>query len=115
MVRSTISRFAPVFAASAGVLLLAACGGGSTPVAQTSTSSSPTSSESPTTTATTASPTTSSSATPAAGTAQADGLCKAGDVKLSLGQGDAGAGSVYRPLLITNIKPAPCTIQGFPG
>lgn len=116
MVRRTISRFVPIFAATAGVLALSACGGGSTPTAQTSTSSSPSSTESPTATATSAaSNSESTTKQPAAGTAQADGLCKAGDVKLSLGQGDAGAGSQYRPLLITNIKPTPCTIQGFPG
>ncbi|MEU4669896.1 DUF4232 domain-containing protein [Amycolatopsis sp. NPDC023774] len=44
-----------------------------------------------------------------------NGLCKAGDVTLSFGQGDAGAGSVYRPILIKNSSSKPCTIQGFPG
>ncbi|WP_353074098.1 DUF4232 domain-containing protein [Amycolatopsis carbonis] len=44
-----------------------------------------------------------------------NGLCKAGDVTLSLGQGDAGAGSVYRPILIKNSSSKPCSIQGFPG
>ncbi|MET7997630.1 DUF4232 domain-containing protein [Amycolatopsis sp. NPDC005232] len=44
-----------------------------------------------------------------------NGLCKAGDVTLSLGQGDAGAGSIYRPILIKNSSSKPCTIQGFPG
>jgi hypothetical protein len=44
-----------------------------------------------------------------------NGQCKAGDVKLALGQGDAGAGSRFQPLLITNIGAGPCTIQGFPG
>jgi hypothetical protein len=42
-------------------------------------------------------------------------LCKAADVSLSLGQGDAGAGSSYRPLDIKNTSGKPCTIQGFPG
>ncbi|MGW4482797.1 DUF4232 domain-containing protein [Amycolatopsis sp. NPDC004368] len=42
-------------------------------------------------------------------------LCKAGDVTLSLGQGDAGAGSQYRPILIKNSSSKACTIQGFPG
>ena len=115
MVRRTISRFVPIFAATAGVLALSACGGGSTPAAQTSTSSSPSATESPTGTGAAASSNPDVTKQPAAGTSQADGLCKAGDVKLSLGQGDAGAGSLYRPLLITNTKPTPCTIQGFPG
>jgi hypothetical protein len=110
-----LSRLFPVVAASAGVLALSACGGGATPAASSST---PTTSESPTsTTATTAAPSPSSSApAPSPSAAPVDnGLCKAGDVKLALGQGDAGAGSLYRPLRITNSSSKPCTIQGFPG
>ncbi|MFI5583565.1 DUF4232 domain-containing protein [Amycolatopsis sp. NPDC051758] len=110
-----LSRLFPVVAASAGVLALSACGGGATPAASSST---PTTSESPTsTTATTAASSPSSSApAPAPSAAPVDnGLCKAGDVKLALGQGDAGAGSLYRPLRITNSSSKPCTIQGFPG
>lgn len=42
-------------------------------------------------------------------------LCTAGDLKLSLGQGDAGAGTVWRPLRFTNISKSTCEIQGFPG
>ena len=114
MVRSKISRFFPIFVASAGVLLLSACGSSSTPVAQTTTTSATTASGAPSETPTSVASSPSANS-PAAVPAQADGLCKAGDVKLSLGQGDAGAGSVFRPLLITNIKATPCTIQGFPG
>ncbi|WP_438860620.1 DUF4232 domain-containing protein [Amycolatopsis solani] len=117
MVRTKLSRLFPVVAASAGVFALSACGGGgATPAASSST---PSTSASPTsTTASTATPSPSSStpASSAPAAAPADnGLCKAGDVKLALGQGDAGAGSVYRPLLITNSSAKPCTIQGFPG
>jgi hypothetical protein len=114
MVRTKLSRFFPVVAASAGVLVLSACGsGGTTPAASTST---PSSSESPTpaTTTTVSSASTSTPSSPVAAPVD-NGLCKAGDVKLSLGQGDAGAGSVYRPLLITNAASRPCLIQGFPG
>ena len=114
MVRTKLSRFFPVVAASAGVLALSACGsGGTTPAASTST---PSSSESPTpaTTTTVSSATTSTPSSPVAAPVD-NGLCKAGDVKLSLGQGDAGAGSVYRPLLITNASSKSCLIQGFPG
>jgi len=112
MVRISIPRFLPVVAASAGVLLLSACGGGAGAPAASSSSapSSSTESSSPATTATSSTPKAASQAQPAN-----NGLCKAGDVKLSLGQGDAGAGSVFRPLLITNVSATPCTIQGFPG
>ncbi|OXM71182.1 DUF4232 domain-containing protein [Amycolatopsis vastitatis] len=117
MVRTKLSRLFPVVAASAGVLALSACGsGGTTPAAD---SSAPSSSASPTATPTVTTATSSlGSPTPAAPpVAQPvdNGLCKAGDVQLSLGQGDAGAGSVYRPLLIKNVSAKPCTIQGFPG
>ncbi len=111
-----LSRLFPVVAASAGVLALSACGGGGTTNA--ASSSTPSSSETPTATTTVTTATSSASATPApppAAQPADNGLCKAGDVKLSLGQGDAGAGSVYRPLLITNSSGKPCTIQGFPG
>ncbi|GHG05457.1 hypothetical protein GCM10017567_22040 [Amycolatopsis bullii] len=113
-----LSRFFPVVAASAGVLALSACGGGGTTNA--ASSSTPSSSVSPTatttvTTATSTPATTSAPAEPPAAQPADNGLCKSGDVKLSLGQGDAGAGSVYRPLLITNSSGKPCTIQGFPG
>lgn len=118
MVRTRISRLFPVFAASAGGLLLAACGGGGTTPAASSSTSLSTSSSAPSSTATTAASSPGSSApapAPASAAAAGDGLCKAGDVKLALGQGDAGAGSVYRPLLITNVSAKPCEIQGFPG
>lgn len=42
-------------------------------------------------------------------------LCKSADLELSLGQGDAGAGTVWRPLQFTNTSDANCVIQGFPG
>ncbi|HET6711545.1 DUF4232 domain-containing protein [Amycolatopsis sp.] len=111
-----LSRLFPVVAASAGVLVLSACGGGGTTNA--ASSSTPSTSETPTATTTVTTATSSPASTPAAPPAAQpvdNGLCKAGDVKLALGQGDAGAGSVYRPLLITNASSKPCTIQGFPG
>ncbi len=116
MVRTKLSRLFPVVAASAGVLALSACGGGgATPAASSST---PSTSASPTSTTVTTATSSPSSSTPASSppAQPADnGLCKAGDVKLALGQGDAGAGSTYRPLLITNSSSKPCLVQGFPG
>jgi hypothetical protein len=41
--------------------------------------------------------------------------CKVADLKLSLGGGDAAAGTVYRDLRFTNKGSRTCTIQGFPG
>jgi Protein of unknown function (DUF4232) len=42
-------------------------------------------------------------------------LCNSADIKLSVGRGDAAAGTVYRPLVFTNGGDHPCVIQGFPG
>ncbi|WP_410667282.1 DUF4232 domain-containing protein [Amycolatopsis sp. cmx-4-68] len=116
MVRSKLSRLFPVVAASAGALALAACGsGGTTPAASSSTPSTTASPTSTTVTTATSAPSTSAPASQPVAQPADSGLCKAGDVKLSLGQGDAGAGSTYRPLLITNSSSKPCLIQGFPG
>ncbi|HEU5473243.1 MAG TPA: DUF4232 domain-containing protein [Actinophytocola sp.] len=41
--------------------------------------------------------------------------CRSTELKLSLGQGDAAAGTAYRPLRFTNAGARTCTIQGFPG
>ncbi|MDT8910306.1 DUF4232 domain-containing protein [Amycolatopsis sp. PS_44_ISF1] len=118
-------RISLVFLSAAGAsaaLLLSACGGGGTTTASGGSSSpAPTSSTPPATTAS-SSPSTPASSPSASGGApgnpapvQDNGLCKADDVTLSLGQGDAGAGSSYRPLDIKNTSSKPCTIQGFPG
>ncbi|HWD03060.1 MAG TPA: DUF4232 domain-containing protein [Amycolatopsis sp.] len=107
---------------AAGVLALSACGNGTTPsaggapnsdTATPSTSDTSGTSSAPTATDTPGSGSAGSTATP--GQPVDNGLCKAADVALSLGQGDAGAGSAYRPLLIKNTSGKECTIQGFPG
>ncbi len=41
--------------------------------------------------------------------------CKVADLKLSLGGGDAAAGTLYRDLRFTNKGTRTCKIQGFPG
>lgn len=41
--------------------------------------------------------------------------CTAADLRLGLGQGNAAAGTTYRPLRFTNAGSRTCTIQGFPG
>lgn len=116
MVRTKLSRLLPVVAVSAGVLALSACGSGGTTNAASSSTPSTTASPTTTTTATTAeTPSSSTVAAPPVAQPADNGLCKAGDVTLSLGQGDAGAGSTYRPLLIKNTSAKPCEIQGFPG
>lgn len=116
MVRSKMISIGGLVAGSVGLLLLSACGAETTPVAQSS-SAAPSSSPAETSVAPSAS---ASTPAPAAQPApnpepKADGLCKAGDVKLSIANGDAAAGTVYRKLVITNASGHPCTVQGFPG
>jgi uncharacterized protein DUF4232 len=41
--------------------------------------------------------------------------CKASELTLSIGHGDAAAGTAFRPLRLTNSGKRTCTIQGFPG
>ncbi|GAA5117071.1 DUF4232 domain-containing protein [Pseudonocardia adelaidensis] len=50
---------------------------------------------------------------------QADGAdlprCTTGELSVSLGDGDAAAGSVYRALVFTNSGSRTCELRGFPG
>lgn len=41
--------------------------------------------------------------------------CVTGELKGALGRGGAAAGSVYRPLLLTNTGKRTCELVGFPG
>ncbi|MCR6488981.1 DUF4232 domain-containing protein [Amycolatopsis sp. OK19-0408] len=114
MPRPNSSRLLSLVATSAGVLGLVGCGS-SEPATTTPSTSAPSSTASPTYTVTAS--TTKSTSPPPSTSAVPSGnnLCGAGDVELALGKGDAAAGSLYRPLLITNKKVEPCTVQGFPG
>ncbi|MDT3399387.1 DUF4232 domain-containing protein [Streptomyces sp. B1866] len=42
-------------------------------------------------------------------------ICAAGDLKLSFGRVDIGAGNIYAPLVFTNTGKSSCTLTGFPG
>jgi hypothetical protein len=41
--------------------------------------------------------------------------CSTSSLKLTIGQGNGAAGSVYYPIVFTNSSGASCTLQGFPG
>lgn len=116
MVRVRISRIGLAAAVAGVAVAVAACGQGTEnaqpqPSTTTTTATSESTSASPSPTTSTA---TVEQGAPAA--TQADnGLCKSSDLKLSLGQGDAAAGTVYRPLVFTNVSDHSCVIQGFPG
>ncbi|WP_104483425.1 DUF4232 domain-containing protein [Actinokineospora auranticolor] len=68
-------------------------------------------------TATTAAPpTTTEGAAPGGGDeSPAEWYCKVDDLTLTLRDGDAAAGTVYRILVFTNKGGRTCVIQGFPG
>jgi hypothetical protein len=112
--RANNSRLLPLFATSVGILGLVGCGSGE-PATTAPSTSAPSSAAAPAYTVT-ASTAESTSAPPSTSAVPSGNeLCGAGDVKLTLGKSDAAAGSVYRPLLITNTQAKPCTVQGFPG
>lgn len=118
MVRNKITHVGVVGAGAVLALVLAGCGSGSGTSAQPAPSSSATDSQSasvPSPTLAPAGTTTTTATEPPAQADPGDGFCKAGDVTLSFGNGDAAAGTVYRSLVITNSSGRKCIVQGFPG
>jgi len=124
MLRTKIKTGMLVSGGAALVLLLAGCNGENSAGA-----GSPEVPTIPGTVSESAPPAQTSSAPPATsapGTAQAGqpapkpaagstAECKVADLSLSLGGGDAAAGTNYRSLVFTNKGGRTCTIQGFPG
>jgi hypothetical protein len=112
---STPHKLLPVASVLAAVLLAGCAQGNSGDVQQ----GPPTTPEPPSTSAakppTTKSKPSTTKAKPPKRKPAAPGLCTSGDLKLSLGRGDAGAGTVWRPLQFTNKSSSSCVIQGFPG
>jgi len=43
------------------------------------------------------------------------GACTAQQLRVTIGEPDAGAGQLYHPILFTNIGDRPCTLTGYPG
>ena len=111
MNQRTLARGLLAGAGLVAAVLLTACQGSS------SAGSSPSSLD---VTSTTPAPTTASSATPATTATQpagsgGSGECKAANLKLSIGSGDAAAGHFYVPIVFTNTGSASCTMRGWPG
>lgn len=99
---------------AAAAVLASACGEGAEPgqvVQPAPTTDQPTSSAE---VSTTAKPTTPKARVEATKPKPPE-LCTSADLELSLGRGDAGAGTVWRPLRFTNKGGSSCVIQGFPG
>jgi hypothetical protein len=105
-------------------LLTAACGSPNTSTASSDTST--TSSSTPATSTASSAPTTSGadSGTNTAsgaggdgsgGASAANGQCVSANLKVTVGDGNAGAGHSFIPIVFTNGGAKPCTIAAYPG
>jgi hypothetical protein len=110
--------------AVAGLVALATvtgCSGGSAPppapaAPQVAAPPAATATAAPTTSAQTAGGHTAGAGQPAgSGGSTTPQRCTTGELAVSLGEGDAGAGSVMRALVFTNNGTRPCELRGFPG
>ena len=93
-------------------VLLAGCSGGGGP-----TTAPPPTTPPPAAAPVTTAPPAATSPPAAAPETQTGGVprCTSGELAVTLGEGDAGAGSVHRPLVFTNTGRATCELRGFPG
>ncbi|MEU7819020.1 DUF4232 domain-containing protein [Pseudonocardia sp. NPDC049154] len=109
---TTTRRLAAVGLAAA-TLLLAGCSGGTDEV----NGGAPAASGAPTSAPATppASTTDAAATSPAGGEPLAPPNCPTASLRITLGAGDAGAGSSYRPLVFTNTGGTTCQLRGFPG
>jgi len=89
-----------------GLSLVAGCSTGSPGPAPTVTV---------TKTSSSAASTSSAAPSPTASVAAGPGPCQSTALKVTLGTGNAAAGTQYLPVVFTNISNAPCTLYGFPG
>jgi hypothetical protein len=118
--RTRRTTFTLITLAAAGLLAACSGSGGDTTAAPTPATPAPVAAA-PTSDASTGASTGAPAATPAGAAAPdeptAGGVprCTSGGLSLALGTGDAGAGSVYRPLVFTNTGSATCELRGFPG
>jgi hypothetical protein len=103
----TLTRRVAAAGVAAAALLLAGCSGGTDEV----NGGTPGASARPATTVP-ASTTSAAATSPSGGTPP---NCPTASLRVTLGEGDAGAGSTYRPLVFTNTGGTTCQLRGFPG
>ncbi|WP_020668906.1 DUF4232 domain-containing protein [Amycolatopsis nigrescens] len=119
MARGRISQVGLAVTGAALAAALTGCGDGggnaAQPPASTATDTPSASSSSSAPSSTPSSSGTPTSEAPPPAPPQDNGLCKAKDLEVSLGGGDAAAGTVYRSLIFKNVSGQKCEIQGFPG
>jgi hypothetical protein len=100
-------------AVAAALLATAACAGPSGEQQPAMTTTAPTTAPATPPAATTATTPAATSAAPAG--ADGPARCTTGELSLSLAEGGAAAGSVYRQLVFTNTGARTCELRGFPG
>jgi Protein of unknown function (DUF4232) len=99
-------RLAP-FMAGAALVMMTGCSSGGSPSAAVTKTVTATAPASPSAATPATVPSTTSPAGP--------GPCQSGALKVSLGSGDAGAGTQELPIEFTNVSSTSCTLYGYPG
>ncbi|GAA2880482.1 DUF4232 domain-containing protein [Pseudonocardia halophobica] len=107
----TITRRLAAAGVAAAALLLAGCSGGTDEV----NGGTPAGSGAPTTAPATPPASTTAAAPTSGGDPLSPPNCPTASLRITLGDGDAGAGSSYRPLIFTNTGGSTCQLRGFPG
>ncbi|WP_436531339.1 DUF4232 domain-containing protein [Actinoplanes sp. HUAS TT8] len=104
------------------LLFAAGCSATTSPTAAPAPSAAPTSASATpaggpdTATPTAGAPTTATSPATGSGAGKpVDSRCHTADLKLTIGEGDGAAGTVYAPLIFTNTSDRTCTLYGYPG
>ena len=114
MNQRTVARGALIGSSLIAAVLIAGCQGGSAAGGSAATSLNVSPTTSPPSTSTSSAE--ASLPTPAAGiTASSSTECKAAQLKLAVGSGDAAAGHFYVALNFTNTGASTCTMRGWPG
>ena len=103
-VRAAVPRALAMCSLASVALLGAACG----------TASAPPGSSGKTVTVTSPGPTRTVTVTPTPQPAT-PGQCSTSDLKLTIGQANGAAGTVYYPVQLTNTSNSTCTLYGFPA
>ena len=115
MNQRTVARGMLVGTGLVAAVLLTACQGSSGASGGPSSSLSVSSTTSAPATTTSTVPAGGATTQPGGGSSGGTSECKAGNLKLSIGSGDAAAGHFYVPIVFTNTGSTTCLMRGFPG
>jgi len=115
VIRNKRFRPATVLVAAGMLGVLAACSGGATPPPAASPTTAAAATQANSQPGAQTGPVPAAPSTPAGGTDGNPDRCTTAELAGSLGAGDAGAGSVYQALVLTNTGKRTCELRGFPG